>query len=109
VLRWDHARSIFCSVDIIDNAIGLDEDWTAVYYDGEPVTEYSWTDGALGGGGGALDVAAVDLFANGSTSVCYDNLSLRPASPERARNQHGAGRASDQPGTSAVPRLAFFH
>ena len=62
----------------IQAIIDLDEDWTQVYYDDELVTEYSWTGGILGGGGGALDIAAVDLYANGSTSIYYDNISLKP-------------------------------
>jgi hypothetical protein len=58
--------------------IDLDEDWTRVYYDDELVTEYSWTGGVLGGGGGAAEIAAVDLYANGSTSIYYDDLYLGP-------------------------------
>jgi len=62
----------------IQEIIDLDDDWTRVYYDDELITEYSWTGGILGDGGGALDVAAVDLFANGSTSLYYDDLTLEP-------------------------------
>jgi hypothetical protein len=58
--------------------IDLDEDWTRIYYDDALVTEYSWTGGVLGGGGGAANIAAVDLYANGSTSVYYDDLYLGP-------------------------------
>jgi hypothetical protein len=54
--------------------IDLDDDWTRVYYDDELVTEYPWTGGVLGEGGGALDIAAVDLYANGASSVYYDDL-----------------------------------
>jgi|GEM_PF-6830945 len=63
----------------IQVAIDLDDDWTEIYYDDTLITGYSWTGGVLGGGAGALDVAAVDLYANGSTSIYYDNFSLRPA------------------------------
>jgi len=62
----------------IQTIIDLDDDWTRVYYDDELVTEYSWTGGVLGGGNGILDIAGVDLFANGSTKVYYDDLSLEP-------------------------------
>ena len=62
----------------IQTIIDLDDDWTRVYYDDELVTEYSWTGGVLGGGNGVLDIAAVDLFANGSTGVYYDDLKLEP-------------------------------
>jgi hypothetical protein len=58
--------------------IDLERDWTQVYYDDELITEYSWTGGALGGGGGALNVAALDLYANDSTSIFYDDLTLAP-------------------------------
>ena len=60
----------------IQTVIDLENDWTQIYYDDELITEYSWTGGVLGEGGGALDIAAVDLFANGSTSVYYDDLRM---------------------------------
>ncbi|UCD76200.1 MAG: hypothetical protein JSV91_04615, partial [Phycisphaerales bacterium] len=60
----------------IQNVIDLENDWTRVYYDDELIAEYSWTGGVLGDGGGALDIAAVDLYSNGSTSVYYDDLRL---------------------------------
>jgi hypothetical protein len=59
--------------------VDLDSDWTRIHYDGQLLTEYSWTGGIYGAGGGALEIGAVDLFANGSTSVYYDSLSLRRA------------------------------
>ncbi len=61
--------------------IDLDTDWTEIYYDGGPIVGYSWTGGVLGGGGGASDIAAIDLYANGSTSVYYDDLVLRAMVP----------------------------
>ena len=63
----------------IQAVIDLDADLTQIYYDDQFVVEYSWTGGVLGGGGGALNIGAVDLFANGSTSVYYDDLWLRSA------------------------------
>ncbi len=60
----------------IEVRIDLDSDWTEVYYDDQLVAEYSWTGGVLGDGGGALDIAAVDLFAQGSSSIFYDDLVL---------------------------------
>lgn len=59
-------------------AIDLEDDWTRVYYDDQLLAEYQWTGGVLGGGGGARDVAALDLFANGASSVYYDDLRLLP-------------------------------
>ena len=58
--------------------VDLDDDWTRVYYDDTLITEYAWTGGVLGGGDGALDVAAVDLFGQGSSGVFYDDLKLVP-------------------------------
>ncbi len=67
----------------IQTIVDLDNDWTQIYYDDELVTEYSWTGGVLGDGGGALDIAAVDLFAFGSSPVYYDDLILEPIVIER--------------------------
>lgn len=64
----------------INIKIDLDIDLCTVYYDGAYIVEYPWTGGVTGVGGGALNIAAVDLYANGSTSIYYDNLSLKPAS-----------------------------
>ncbi len=61
--------------------VDLDDDWTEVYYDDELVAGYAWTGGVLGGGGGALSIAAVDLYAHGSTAVFYDDLFLQPPAP----------------------------
>ncbi len=65
----------------IQTIVDLDNDWTQIYYDDDLITEYTWTGGILGEGGGALDIAAVDLFGNGSTSVYYDDLVLEPIAP----------------------------
>ncbi len=81
--------------------IDLDEDWTQVYYDDELVTEYPWTGGVLGDGGGASDLAAVDLYANGSGSVYYDDLVLKPIT--------GCGNAlSSDADLDGLDRLAEF-
>ena len=63
----------------IQTIIDLEDDWTRIYYDDELITEYTWTGGILGDGGGALDVAAVDLYANESSSVYYDLVLLDKA------------------------------
>lgn len=62
----------------IEVIVDLDDDWTQVYYDDALIIEYSWTGGILGGGGGAPNIAAVDLYAQDSTSIFYDDLSLAP-------------------------------
>lgn len=67
-----------------------EDDWTQVFYNGvlldDPAIEdhpvlgggYSWTGTVGGGGGGVLDIGAVDLFANGASPVYYDDMSLVP-------------------------------
>ncbi len=62
----------------IQTDIDLENDWTQIYYDDTLVTEYAWTGGVLGAGGGALDIAAVDLYAQGSSPIFYDDLVLVP-------------------------------
>jgi hypothetical protein len=71
--------------------IDLDADWAQFYYgdymfDDPSVADhpvygggYSWTLGIFGGGGGVLEIGAVDLFANGATAVYYDDLSIQRA------------------------------
>jgi hypothetical protein len=54
--------------------INLDTDWQTIFYDGQILSQKSWTEGVSGGG--ALNIAAVDLFANGASSVYYDDMSL---------------------------------
>ncbi|MBW8040906.1 MAG: hypothetical protein FVQ85_13000 [Planctomycetes bacterium] len=73
----------------IQAVIDLDNDWTTIYYDDALIAEYDWTGGVLGSGGGALDIAAVDLFANDSNSVYYDDLKLEQISPVRSCGEPG--------------------
>jgi subtilisin family serine protease len=54
--------------------INLDTDWQQFYYDDQLLFEGSWTEGMSGGG--ILNIGSVDLFANGASSVYYDDLSL---------------------------------
>jgi hypothetical protein len=57
--------------------IDLDADVQDIYYGGDLLSSKSWTDGVSGGG--AVNIGAVDLFANGASPIYYDNLSLVPA------------------------------
>ncbi|HNQ22963.1 MAG TPA: hypothetical protein PKK06_07710 [Phycisphaerae bacterium] len=62
----------------IDVLIDLTADLYRTYYDGiELGTAASWTAGVFGSGGGALAIGALDLFANASTTVYYDDIYLR--------------------------------
>lgn len=65
----------------IKAVIDLDNDLTEIYYNGAFIVEYPWTAGVTGVGGGALNIGAVDLYANGSTSIYYDNFRLKPLRP----------------------------
>jgi len=58
------------------NVINLDNDTQYFYYDGTLLTNKSWTEGVSGGG--ILDIGAVDLFANGASTIYYDDISLVP-------------------------------
>lgn len=55
--------------------INLTLNQQTIYYNGQVLTTNSWTD-AYAPGGGALNIAAVDLFANTGSPIYYDNLSL---------------------------------
>ncbi len=66
----------------VDVLIDLDADLYRVYYDGvELGTAASWSAGIYGGGGGAVNIGALDLYANSSSPVYYDDLYLRPVFP----------------------------
>ncbi len=54
--------------------IDLDLDEQSVFYNGGHMLTKSWTAGVAEGG--SASIAAVDLFANGSSSVYYDDLAL---------------------------------
>ena len=59
-------------------ALDLVADTKVVQYNGQQVIASRWRDQAGGSTGATLSIGAVDLFANGSTSVFYDNLALVP-------------------------------
>jgi len=56
--------------------IDLDTDWFEFYYDGDLLEEKAWTADPNNGYSGILNIGAVDLFANGATSVYYDDFTL---------------------------------
>ncbi len=87
IRNFDHGDSVPYIVDQwvpIDVIVDLDDDSTTVFYDDQLIGEYSWTAGVEAGG--ESEIAAIDLFANGSTStVFYDDICLvelvPPANP----------------------------
>jgi hypothetical protein len=56
--------------------IDLDNDTQAYYYNGQLLYSGTWSQHISGGG--MTSIAAVSLFANGSASVFYDDMSLGP-------------------------------
>jgi hypothetical protein len=56
--------------------IDLTNDLCAFYYGGQLLYQATWT-GEVSGGG-INNIAALDLFANGASSIYYDNISLTP-------------------------------
>lgn len=54
--------------------INLDADTQTVFYNNQMLYTGSWTEGQSGAG--ALNIGAVDLFANGASVVYYDDISL---------------------------------
>ncbi|MBN1954268.1 MAG: S8 family serine peptidase [Anaerolineae bacterium] len=60
--------------------IDLINDWQEIYYDDQLLGACSWSEGMSGGG--ITSIGAVDLFANGASSVYYDDLSLIETTPE---------------------------
>ena len=61
--------------------IDLDSDWFELYYDGDLLVEREWTAGWDGAYDGFLEIDAVDLFADGSSEIYYDNMSLTEGIP----------------------------
>ena len=63
--------------------IDLGADIQTFSYGGVQLYSTTWTRGVSGGG--VLNIAAIDLYADGSTSVYYDNISLSSSAvPEPA-------------------------
>jgi len=60
----------------IQAEIDLAEDWTEIFYDDKLVTKYAWVGGVIGGLVSQSNIGAVNLFANGTSSVYYDDMSL---------------------------------
>jgi hypothetical protein len=69
VLPWVLGRFVELRLEI-----DLDNNLQTFYYDGNVLYTESWTEGMSGGG--AVNIGAVDLFANGATAVYYDDISL---------------------------------
>lgn len=59
--------------------IDLDADTQTFFYNGSEVFTGSWTEGMSGGG--ALNLAVIDLYANNASPVYYDDIQITPVTP----------------------------
>ena len=59
--------------------IDLDADLQTIYYGGNYLTQTSWIEGMSGGG--ALNIAALDLYSNNACDVYYDDISTAGSIP----------------------------
>jgi hypothetical protein len=59
--------------------INLDSNTQAFYYNNQQLYTGTWTEEVSGGG--AVNIGAVDLFANAASSIFYDDISLLPPAP----------------------------
>ena len=59
--------------------IDLDANQQTFYYGNQLLFQGSWTEGMSGGG--ILNIAAIDLFANNAGPIYYDDLMLAPDGP----------------------------
>ena len=56
--------------------IDLDGDWMEIYYNDDFLIEKEWTAGPNNAYDGIRNIGAIDLFANGASSIYYDDMSL---------------------------------
>jgi subtilisin family serine protease len=81
--------------------IDLNGDNQEFYYDDELLYSGSWSDGVTGGG--ILAIGAVDLFANGASSVFYDDISLVEREPEACEAPSDIPWLSVSPDSGTTP------
>jgi hypothetical protein len=62
--------------------INFDSDWFKFYYDNQLLIEKSWTSGLWNYMDGTLCLATVDLWADDSSTVYWDDMSWLPAGEE---------------------------
>jgi hypothetical protein len=75
--------------------INLDTDKQAFLYDNQTLYSGTWT-GEVSGGG-ALEIAAIELYANGSSPLYYDNLQLVDPAASYCTGSDGIPWASASP------------
>jgi len=63
--------------------IDLDQDWVDMYYDGQLLDYREWTGGPNAmPGDGDLNIACLDIFADGASVVYWDDIYIRPFGSE---------------------------
>jgi hypothetical protein len=86
--------------------VDLDNDLQTFYYGGTELYSGSWTaqfpDQSVQG---ILNIASIDLYAEDSTTVYYDNISIAPASPYGAAFDADGYAESGGPGTNVTYTL----
>ena len=60
----------------------------------QAICEYSWTAGAFGDDLGLSQIAAVDLFGRGSSSIFYDDMVLESIKPPCPSDINGDGNVN---------------
>ena len=76
--------------NLIEAEIDLDSDWVTLSYNGTLLGAYQWTTGTSGADFGCPAggcIGAIDLFANGGSSVYYDDLELTVKVPPLAAGE----------------------
>ena len=73
--------------------IDLTADVQKFYYDNQLLYQKSWTAGVSGGG--ARSIAAVDLYANGTSAVYYDDISLQSMNQAPVAQNQSVTNAED--------------
>jgi hypothetical protein len=88
--------------------VDLDNDLQTFYYGGTELYSGSWT-GQFPGQlvQGILNIASIDLYAEDSTTVYYDDISIAPASPYGAAFDADGYAESGAAGTTATYTLTL--
>jgi hypothetical protein len=81
--------------------INLDTDIQTFFYDGQQLYSGSWT-AQFAPGAGALEIGAIDLFANGASPVYYDDISITEAVPFAAALEADPVAGSGEPGSAVT-------
>lgn len=81
--------------------IDLDTDIQTFFYDGQQLYSGSWT-AQFAPGAGALEIGAIDLFANGASPVYYDDISISEAVAFAATLEADPVAGSGEPGSAVT-------